>query len=208
MLIFFLLDHDYYIVSFEKCSLCGDADLLWESTVFYSGVELSCHELDEKVFVEKGIASGTQTCTTSQESYAGFCCLQALDEPCDICTMNGVSFQLIEDMEVNFEGKARTCLEVHSSLHSRREQASELCINAQGQLFDQCCNDVHIREPVSDSTKFSVTRSPTMALPSPKPTEQFESWYTGALSSKSVTLVSNSLCIVPVALVILTLHVT
>lgn len=186
--------------SFEKCSLCGDSDLLWEATVFYSGVELSCHDLDSKIFVEKGIASDTPTCKTSQDSYSGFCCMQPLEEPCDICNMNGVSFQMIDDMRISYEGKSHSCLEVHNSLYSRREQTSELCISAQGNLFDQCCDDINDRQPISIQSKYSVTRSPTAALPSPKPTEQFESWYTGSLSSSSAILVSYCSCFVPVAL--------
>ena len=186
--------------SFEKCSLCGDSDLLWEATVFYSGVELSCHDLDSKIFVEKGIASDTPSCKTSQDSYSGFCCLQPLEEPCDICSMNGVSFQMIDDVQISYEGKAHTCLEVHNSLYSRREQSSELCISAQGNFFDQCCDDISNRQPISDDTKFAASRSPTTSLPSSKPTEQFESWYTGALSSDSTILVSIGLYVLPVAL--------
>ena len=196
-----------YSCSFEKCSLCDDSDdLLWEATVFYSGVELSCHDLDSKIFVEKAIVSGTPTCQTSQESYSEFCCIQPLEEPCDICSMNGVSFQMIDDMEISYEGKARTCLEVHNSLYSRREQSSELCISAQGNFFDQCCDDINDRQPLSDVSKYSVSRSPTMALSSPKPTEQFESWYTGALSSNAANMVSSIRSdVLPVSLGILLL---
>lgn len=196
-----------YSRSFEKCSLCDDSDdLLWEATVFYSGVELSCHDLDSKIFVEKAIVSDTPTCQTSQDSYSEFCCIQPLEEPCDICSMNGVSFQMIDDMEISYEGNARTCLEVHNSLYSRREQSSELCISAQGNFFDQCCDDINDRQPLSDVSKYSVSRSPTMALSSPKPTEQFESWYTGALSSNAANMVSSIRSdVLPVSLGILLL---
>ncbi len=174
--------------------------------MFYSGVELNCHDLDSKIFVEKGIASDTPTCKTSQDAYSGFCCIQPLEEPCDICNMNGVSFQMTDNMKIFYEGKSHTCLEVHNSLYSRREQTSEICISAQGNLFDQCCDDINDRQPQSDVSKYSATRFPTMALPSPKPTGQFESWYTGALSSNSAILASISACLAPVVLGLLLFH--
>ncbi len=155
--------------------------------MFYSGAEISCHDLDIKVFVEEGIAADSPQCKTSQDSYSGFCCTQAPEDPCDMCRMNGVSFEMITDMKISYEGKVQTCLEVHNTLYSRREQSSEHCISAQGNFFDQCCEEVGILQPQSDrSSGSSASQSPTTAVTSPKPTLGFESWYAGALKSDSV----------------------
>ena len=63
--VLFLLQNN----SFEKCSLCGDSDIDWKATVVFSGGEVSCHELDSKIFVDAGIDKDSPRCESSQNLF-------------------------------------------------------------------------------------------------------------------------------------------
>jgi len=134
--VLFLLQNN----SFEKCSLCGDSDIDWKATVVFSGGEVSCHELDSKIFVDAGIDKDSPRCESSQNLFDKTCCIQAPEKPCNLCrSSNGKYFNTKSNERVSYNGEVKTCLEVHHFLNSRREQSSEHCIDAKGELFDQCC---------------------------------------------------------------------
>jgi len=184
---------------FEKCSLCGDTNLNWEASVYFSGEEVLCHELDSKIFVEEGISADSQRCEMSRSFYAGNCCIVPPEEPCNLCSSNGVHFGMNSAVEVSYEGEVKTCLEVYHSLFSRREQSSDHCTDTQGQLFDQCCEEVVTKTlpPASASADYSFENNVDENLggqysapvpiqtksPTKKPTPDFESWYTDSFSS-------------------------
>jgi hypothetical protein len=96
--------------SFEACSLCGDD---WEDTVFIPKEEAICHELDSKKFVEEGVASDSERCKTSQSFYSETCCTQTPDEPCDLCTLNGVNFYMKSNVAVSYKGEVQTWVKMY-----------------------------------------------------------------------------------------------
>lgn len=62
---------------FEKCSLCeGNSAILdKEAEVLYLGVEVTCNDLDTKVFVEQRVASNSPRCDNVKTSYDRLCCM-------------------------------------------------------------------------------------------------------------------------------------
>ena len=152
------------LYSFEKCSLCGDGSshLAWESTVYFSGQEVKCHELDSKKFVEEGIASGSARCEMSQSFYASTCCITPPERPCNLCrSKSGDFFNMNSETKVSFGGEIKTCLEVYHSLYARHEQSDGHCTNTQDELFDQCCEATAAVVPGSVSGSSGVGSSNT-----------------------------------------------
>jgi len=163
---------------FERCSICGNSNLDWEATVFFSGEEVLCHELDREIVVEEEIAAGSSRCEMSQSFYAESCCIEPPVEPCNICSMSGIHYTMNSSTKVSFDGEVKTCLEMYHSLFSRHEQHSEQCIGAQEELFGQCCEEI----PSQIISMSPPTMSPTAKNP------DFDSWYdAGNLSSSAPT---------------------
>ncbi|KAL3784165.1 hypothetical protein ACHAW5_007050 [Stephanodiscus triporus] len=191
--------HELCNFSFEKCSLCGDD---WEDTVYFPGEEEICHELDSKIFVEEEVAYDSERCKTSQSFYSETCCIQTPDKPCDICTLNGVNF-MKSDVKVSYKGEVQTCLQVYHLLYSRREETSGDCINAQVELFEQCCEAKSTPIPV-DIVDESAPPSPAGVSKVPNAwtapiSPEFDSWYAGPLlSSASSSTASMCLLLLPI----------
>ena len=177
---------------FQKCSICGDSNLDWEATVYFSGEVTLCHELDGKIFVEEEIASDSRRCEMSQSFYTATCCIQAPEKPCNLCSSNGIHFDMNSNTEVSYDGKVKTCLEVYHSLYSRREQFSEHCNDARGELFGQCCETISTQTIHDDATSERAPSPPTMSPRTHTPTPYFDSWYAAGslLSSASTFMVS------------------
>lgn len=177
---------------FQRCSLCGDSNLDWEATVYFSGEEVLCHELDSKIFVEEGISSDSSRCEMSQNFYAGTCCIQAPEQPCNLCSSNGIHFNMNSNTRVSYDGEVKTCLEVYHSLYSRRDQSNEHCTAAQGELFDQCCEAISSQTIPDGGIGERASPSPTKSPTTNKPTPNFDSWYTaGSLSSPASTFMDS-----------------
>jgi hypothetical protein len=203
-------DEHFYNCCFEKCNLCGDSLLDWDGAIFFSGNEVPCSELDSKIFVEEGISADSSRCEISKDFYADSCCIQPPNEPCNICrSSSGVFYNMNSSTEVSFDGEVKTCLEVYHSMYSRREQSSEQCIAAQGELFDKCCEatdavDGQTSDFAGDSS-FSGTvpsTTPVGLLPTPKPAPDFQSWYQDSWDSsdaKDETFVERMLMFVVAA---------
>ena len=103
--------------SFEKCSLCGDSNIDWEATVYFSGEEVACHELDTNIFVEEGMSSDSSRCEMCRSFYAETCCVQVPEKPCNLCTsQTGDHFNMNTNARVSYDGQVKTCLEVYHSL--------------------------------------------------------------------------------------------
>jgi len=167
----------------EKCSLCSDSNLDWEAIIFFSGEEMLCHELDKKKLVEAGISSDSPRCEMTQRVYSETCCNQAPEKPCNICkSTSGIQFNMNSNARVAYDGEVKTCLELYNSLHSRREQSSEHCVDAHGELFDQCCRAI-VNQAIPDDSSSRTQPSPTMSPTILQPTSEFNSRYTGPLSS-------------------------
>jgi hypothetical protein len=126
---------------FQKCSICGDLQMDWEATIFYNGSEVSCHQLEGKVFYEKGIGMTSDTCVTSQELYKSACCIDPPQNPCNLCRSGDNEFRLKSEVNVvSATGETESCLEVFQTLLSRREQSSQQCLSAQNELQSKCCD--------------------------------------------------------------------
>ncbi len=197
---------------FEKCSLCGDSLMDWEASVFFSGKQMPCYEFD-KVFQDDGISEGSNNCDLTRDLYKKECCIDPPDVPCNLCQSGSTYYQMNSEAIVSYDGTPFiSCLEVYSSLFSRREQSSEHCIKTKGELFPQCCNestglDLSGQEPVesieSAGNNIQQQQGGNMA-PSPSsgrgdftnsdsnsPTTTYSNWaYTGDLSPTSTRVLS------------------
>jgi len=182
--------------SFEKCSLCGDSNIDWEATVYFSGEEVACHELDTNIFVEEGMSSDSSRCEMCRSFYAETCCVQVPEKPCNLCTsQTGDHFNMNTNARVSYDRQVKTCLEVYHSLYSRREQTSEHCAVAQGQLFDQCCEAfLHqgdgtgqtIPEDSVVEASSTISLIPTVApMTLLKSAPDLDTWYKGAMKRSS-----------------------
>jgi len=184
-------DEYFYGCCIEKCSLCGDLSLDWDASVFFSGEEILCHELDSKIFVGGGINADSLQCEQSQRLYAGTCCIQAPKNPCHLCNSNGVNFNTKSNIRVSYAGEVKTCLDMYHSLSARREQSSEHCIDAQGELFGQCCESID-SQTIPDDSSDGASPSPTMTPTTQKPNPEFNNWYAGGLLSSSASSIMVS----------------
>jgi len=198
---------------FQKCSLCGDSLMDWEASVFFSGKQMPCYEFD-KVFQDDGISEGSNNCDLTRDLYKKECCIDPPDVPCNLCQSGSTYYQMNSDAIVSYDGTPFiSCLEVYSSLFSRREQSSEHCIKTKGELFPQCCDestglDLSVKDPVEStgSTDSSIQQTQGVGnnFPSPSsdrgdftnsgsnsPTTTYSTWaYTGDLSPASTKVLS------------------
>ena len=174
--------------SFEKCSLCGESTIDMTANVLFSGEEIPCHDLDGKIFVEEGVASGSSRCEMSQSFYAETCCIKTVQSPCNLCSSNGIHYLMKSNMKVEYESKEVTCLDVYHTLFSRHEDSSEHCLDTQDELFDQCCEEFN-GQPAYPKDNMSSDTSPNMSpTESAKPTPEelrFDTWYAGGLKSSA-----------------------
>jgi len=164
---------------FQRCSLCGDSNLDWEAIVFFSGEEIPCYEVDN-IFLKEGISFDSSRCEMSQSFYADTCCIRPPEQPCNLCSLNGIDagMEPISNSKVSYDGELKSCLEVHHSLYSRREQFSKHCTDAQGQLFDQCCEAVSVQTNPNGKADETASSPPTTSSTTQKPTSSFDTWYT------------------------------
>ena len=110
----------------------------------------------------------------------------------NLCSSNGIHFNMNSNTRVSYDGEVKTCLEVYHSLYSRRDQSSEHCTDAQGELFDQCCEAISSQTIPDDSIGERASPSPTKSPTTNKPTPNFDSWYTaGSLSSPASTFMDS-----------------
>lgn len=199
--------------SFEKCNLCGDKNLDWKASVYFSGEEVLCHELDSKIFAEEGIGSDSSRCEMSRSFYASTCCIEPPSEPCNLCSFNGYYFNMKSTAEVSYGGTAQTCLEVYHSLYARQEQGSEQCTDAQGTLFDQCCEGSGLQtiqsavaKPASPTTFPSPPKYVPIAAEGTDTAASFNDagWYDARTiirsSAPSPKIFTVATCLLPLAL--------
>jgi len=64
--------------SFQGCSLCGANDLDGEAIALLAGEEVSCRDLESKLFAkEKDIGADSPKCELGRSIYSGTCCIEA-----------------------------------------------------------------------------------------------------------------------------------
>jgi len=178
----------------EDCSLCGDSSLDRDARVFFAGDELSCHELESNIMSEKSVS---EQCETNQRLYSGMCCIQAPENSCHLCNLNGSRLNMKNNIRVS---SAYTCLDIHHLLYAQHEASSEHCIEAQGQLSDLCCESSNSQTTPLHS--FGAALSINMqnpegvfgrsSPPTQKPSSEFMSWYyAGSMSSNASSIMTS-----------------
>jgi hypothetical protein len=169
--------------------------------VLFSGEEVLCYEVDN-IFLKEEISVESSRCKMSQSFYADTCCIRPPEQPCNLCSLNGIDagMQPISNSRVSYDGEFKSCLELYHSLYSRREQFSQHCSDAQGKLFKQCCEAVR-SQTNPDVSEGEISWSPPTKSPiTQKPTSHVDSWYTtGLRSPASIFIVSVWSCWLPVA---------
>jgi hypothetical protein len=84
-----------------------------------------------------------------------------------------------------------SCLQVYHFLYSRKEESSEHCINAQGDLFTLCC-EANITPTPGNITVKSDPPSTASFASTESISPEFNSWYSG-LSMNSASLITESI---------------
>ena len=207
--------------SFERCNVCGDSQLDWEATVYRTGENMPCYEFD-KIFQQNSVSTGSTDCTLTQDLYKNECCIDPPDVPCNLCQSGSTYYQLNSDVSVSYDGKPHSCLEVYANLFSRRDESSEHCTKAQGELLSQCCDlstGITMSDPDSiQSNNAGDIQGVADMAPSPSngrsnytnagttdpPSKKFNSWYAGNISAAATrvfSVVSMSMTIVVIILI-------
>lgn len=140
-----------------------------DATIFYEGTELSCAELEDKVFIEDDITMGSDICLTSRELYSATCCIDPPKDPCNLCRSGDNNFPLKSNGNVkvvSMTGETQSCLEVSQSLLSRREQSSWQCRSSQKELQAKCCDGTTFND---NNTDESLTLEDYNNVPVPTP---------------------------------------
>jgi len=165
---------------YEKCNLCGDFSLDNDATVLFSGEEVRCGDLQTTILVDEGVSADSSRCTMSQGFYADDCCIKAVEQPCNLCSRNGVNFIMRDEWEVTYKGEESTCLEVYSQLLVEHEDTSDDCSDIRGELFDQCCEAKLLGGGKSDDTADEQTREEPLTNDD---YVGFDTWYKDGLTS-------------------------
>lgn len=190
---------------FRQCSICENMQPDWEASVFFSGEDLKCNELDI-IFREEGVTKESSRCQMTRDLYSDECCLQTLESPCDVCNTQLTGKRLKNSKKVSYEGEMTTCSAVYTHLFSSIERDTETCTRAQRDLVDQCCG-------LDDTDHFSTSydRAPEPAennspTPIPAPTEDTLSaqWYAGSLdrTSSAASIISAQAYLLLVVLIV------
>jgi len=164
----------------EKCDLCGESSLDNDATVLFSGEEVRCGDLQTTILVDEGVSADSSRCTMSQGFYADDCCIKAVKQPCNLCSRNGVNFIMRDEWEVTYKDTESTCLEVHSQLLAKHEDASDHCSDIRDELFDQCCEAKLLGGGKSDDTTDEKTREEPLTNDD---YVGFDTWYKDGLTS-------------------------
>jgi len=165
---------------YEKCNLCGDSSLDNDATVLFSGEEVRCGDLQTTILVDEGVSADSSRCTMSQGFYADDCCIKAVEQPCNLCSRNGVNFIMRDEWEVKYKDTESTCLEVYSQLLVEHEDTSNHCSDIRGELFDQCCEAKLLGGGKSDDTADEKTREEPLTNDD---YVGFDTWYKDGLTS-------------------------
>jgi len=165
---------------YEKCNLCGDSSLDNDATVLFSGEEVRCGDLQTTILVDEGVSADSSRCTMSQGFYADDCCIKAVEQPCNLCSRNGINFIMRDEWEVTYKGEESTCLEVYNRLSAENEDTSEHCTDIRDELFDQCCEAKLLGGGKSDDTADEQTREEPLTNDD---YVGFDTWYKDGLTS-------------------------
>lgn len=122
-----------------KCRLCPDPSTQGMKTwleIEYGGNTTTCGEADLSVINE--FATGTEQCDAAKDALQDQCCYPYPENPCMLCRTETEFMDLNALAEVDFNGETVTCFDLMTLLGPEAAD-SDICLNTQAELFDQCC---------------------------------------------------------------------
>lgn len=122
-----------------KCRLCPDPSTQGMKTwleVEFDGNTTTCGEADLSVI--NTFATGTDQCDSAKETLGSECCYSYPENPCMLCRTETEFMDLNAMAEVEFSGETMSCFDLSTRLGPESAD-SEMCLNVQSELWDQCC---------------------------------------------------------------------
>jgi len=139
---------------YNKCNLATKAGTYpdWSAEVEMDGNIATCLEI-ENAIKDAAIPTGSSECQSLQDAFSPTCSYSIPMNACDLCPTNSVSIQA----SAQWKGKEMMCSDIKSSVSSREEADSEVCLSAQQTLQDSCCIDQCEICDKSMETDFAMT---------------------------------------------------
>ena len=136
---------------YEKCSLCGDKSLRWDSTVKFNDQIISCHELGS-MFTLGTVREGSDQCDAIQSTYSSSCCYSPPKQRCNLCDFGSVSFEVNAQSFVKSSSSSVHCMNLVETLAEREEEGSQVCDDSKLVFSTKCCNTS--QSPTSDDSYY------------------------------------------------------
>lgn len=124
---------------YEKCSLCGDKSLRWDSTVKFNDQIISCHELGS-MFTLGTVREGSDQCDAIQSEYSGACCYSPPTQRCNLCDFGSESLEVNAQSFVKIDSSSIHCMNLVENLAEREEEGSQVCEDSKLVFSTKCCN--------------------------------------------------------------------
>ena len=122
-----------------KCRLCPDPSTQGMKSwleVEFGGNTTTCGEADLSVI--NNFATGTEQCDSAKDALQDQCCYSYPENPCLLCRTETEFMDLNALAEVEYNGDSMTCFDLMTLLGPESAD-SGVCLDAQADLFDQCC---------------------------------------------------------------------
>jgi chitinase len=134
-------------VDSASCEICAEADLIGDKIVMYAGNATTCGELSALHHLTK---KSSLDCSIARSLLTSSCCSSSTDKEqdaqptltpksCDVCQRNGAHHELKSEELVEYKGTSVSCLNLNSILAKNEVQDSDMCVDTQHALFDDCC---------------------------------------------------------------------
>jgi len=123
---------------YEKCSLCGDKSLRWDTTVKYNNQILSCDELGS-MFTLATVRANSDQCDAMQGAYASNCCFKPPKKKCNLCSRGSMPYEVNTHSFVKTWSSSMHCINFVNDLAEREEAGSEVCEGSKSDHFTTCC---------------------------------------------------------------------
>jgi len=140
---------------YEKCSLCGEKALKWDSTVKYDNQILSCDELNS-MFILGSVGEGSDQCDAMKSAYSRTCCFKPPKNKCNLCNQGTTLLDVSVKSFVKTLSSSLYCVDLATGLAEREEEGSEVCQDSKLAYSARCCNSLSSKSslPNSDSSYF------------------------------------------------------
>ena len=136
---------------YEKCSLCGDKSLRWDSTVKFNDQIISCHELGS-MFTLGTVREGSDQCDAIQSTYSSDCCYSPPNQRCNLCDFGSLSLEVNAQSFVKSSSSSIHCMNLVENLAEREEEGSQVCEDSKLMFSTKCCNTS--QSPTSDDSYY------------------------------------------------------